>query len=93
MAKGKGGNTTKKAAYVSKGEVGVNRMVLKEMRRERRTGLVRLMNQRAAWRAGKRVVLTVPNPNKNDRRAPFVKVDARSVWGDPREQEGAPQMA
>ena len=43
----------------------------------------RLLNQRAAQANGKRVVYTVPNPNKNETSRPFVRMmfDAKTPRG------------
>jgi len=46
----------------------------------------RLMNQRDAWKQGRNVVLTVPNPNDKETNKPFIRKNAREVWGDPRKQ-------
>ena len=35
----------------------------------------------AAWRVGKRVLLTIPNPNAAETARPFVRVTADQVWG------------
>ena len=71
MAKGK---KSKGTTYVSKGEVGTNRKLTNAIRREYiENGLRRRLNQYKALRKGKDVVLTVPNPNKSDTRARFIK--------------------
>lgn len=46
----------------------------------------RIENQLHAWRKGRNVVLTIANPNKNETNKPFIRVNARDVWGDPRRQ-------
>ena len=46
----------------------------------------RLMNQRHAWKQGRNVVLTVPNPNDKETNKPFIRKSAREVWGDPCKQ-------
>lgn len=46
-------------------------------------GVKRLLNQQAAWLAGKRVMLTIPNPDKNVTNERFIRVEAREVWGLP----------
>ena len=43
----------------------------------------RAMNQLDAWKKGKNVVLTVPNPDKNRTDARYIKVNAREYWGSP----------
>ena len=45
----------------------------------------RLNNQVKAWRAGKKVMVTIENPNKKETNKPFIRVNALDVWGPPRE--------
>ena len=83
MAKGKrsSGNN-----YTSKGErPNTNKTVLKARRIEYKTTMNRLNNQVSAWRRGKRVMLTIHNPNKKETNKPFIRVNALDVWGHPRE--------
>ena len=71
MAKGK---KSKGTTYVSKGEVGTDRKLTNAIRREYvANGIARRINQMKALKKGKNVVLTIPNPNKNDTRARFIK--------------------
>lgn len=55
--------------------------------RQSYTGTVEQMeNKVSAWRAGKRVMLTIPNPEvvgENPTNKPFIRVEAKKVWGDP----------
>jgi hypothetical protein len=81
MAKKKGG---KSKGYVSSGQVGTNRQLKKQARREWMVSWDRLEAQRSAWKKGKRVMLTIPNPNQSETKKPFVRVEAKTVWGDPR---------
>ena len=46
----------------------------------------RIMNQKKAWIAGKRVVLTIENPNKAETNKRFIKVDGFTHWGNPKER-------
>ena len=34
----------------------------------------------AAFRAGKNVMLTIPNPDKNNTKERFIRVNAKEVW-------------
>lgn len=43
----------------------------------------RAMNQLNAWKRGKNVVLTVPNPDRTATNARYIKVNARDWWGSP----------
>jgi hypothetical protein len=45
--------------------------------------LDRNLNQIKAWKAGKRVMLTVPNPNKNETNKRFIRVEAKQYIGAP----------
>jgi hypothetical protein len=74
---GKGKKSSGKQ-YVSKGErkSSVSTKV--------RDSSTRLMNQQKAWMAGKNVVVTIENPNKNQTNKRFIKVNARDVWGNPK---------
>ena len=40
----------------------------------------RITNQLAAFRAGKNVVVTMENPNKNETNKKYIRVNARDVW-------------
>lgn len=81
MAK-KGG---KSKGYVSAGvHSTVSKRILNSARRAYMQSGERIMNQLMAWKRGKNVVVTIPNPNKNDTRARFIRVRAFDVWGDPR---------
>jgi hypothetical protein len=67
--------------YVSKGIVGTTKSRSKN---DPDYALRRLLNQQKAWREGRNVVLTVPNPNSSETNRQFIKVNARDVWGDPK---------
>lgn len=43
----------------------------------------RALNQQAAWLKGKRVMLTIPNPDKTATNERTIRVEARQVWGLP----------
>jgi hypothetical protein len=80
MAKGKKSSGKN---YISKGErPNVSRWLRKTMRREylENNLLERANNQIAAFIKGKNVVLTIPNPNKNEKNKKFIRVNAREVW-------------
>jgi|MDTC01.3.fsa_nt_gb hypothetical protein len=85
MAKKAKGNN-----YVSKGErSSVAKSLLKACRREFRSAdsMATLMNKQAAWRAGRPVTLTVPNPDKKNTKERFIKVSANEYWGYPRQMQ------
>ena len=54
----------------------------KAQRREYNQTFAQAINQRVAWAKGRRVMLTVPNPNPNETNKPFIRVNASEVWGD-----------
>ncbi len=55
--------------------------------RQSYTGTVTELNNKVdAWRAGKRVMLTLPNPEVSPDQPtnrPFIRVEAKEVWGNP----------
>ena len=72
--------------YVSKGErPNVTRSVLNAIRREYLQSDARPNNQVKAWRRGKNVMLTVPNPDKKNTKERMIRVPAIDVWGFPRQ--------
>lgn len=83
MAKGKRSSGKN---YVSKGERdSVAKSTRKAVRREYLANGPRLINQVTAWRAGKHVMLTVPNPDKKNTKERMIRIPAIEVWGFPRQ--------
>lgn len=79
MAK-KGG---KSKGYVSSGVHScVDNKILKSARRDYMQSGERVMNQLKAFRSGKRVMISIPNPNKNETNKRFIRVNAATVWKD-----------
>jgi len=76
--------------YVSAGLVGVDKKISNKIRAEHMHNGDRALAQRAAWKAGKNVVLTLPNGNTKETNKPFIKVPAKQVWGDPRDSSRRP---
>ena len=69
-----------RAQYTSKGQRrSVSKWVTKAMKKDV-PPLVRLMRQREAFNRGKNVMLTIPNPNKQETREPFIRINAKEVW-------------
>lgn len=70
----------------SKGNVsaGINSNVSKSVRRAMRADYMasgeRIMNQRKAFDAGKKVMVTIPNPNPNETNKRFIRVNAKTIW-------------
>ena len=69
-----------RAQYRSKGQRrSVSKWVTKAMKKDV-PPLVRLRRQREAFNRGKNVMLTIPNPNKQETREPFIRINAKEVW-------------
>jgi hypothetical protein len=78
------GKKSSSTTYTSKGERrNISKAVRKLNRRDYMQSLDRATNQSNAWRAGKRVMLTVPNPNKNETNKRFIRVEAKDYIGMP----------
>ena len=70
--------------YTSKGERrNVSKATKKAVRREYLENGNVLFNKFEAWKAGKNVMNTMPNPNKNETNKRFIRVKATQVWGNP----------
>lgn len=84
MAK-KGG---KSKGFISQGKhSNVDRKVTNAMRRDYLQSGERVLNQLAALNQGKDVVMTVPNPNKEQTNKPFIKVRVSGkAWVEDRKQ-------
>ncbi len=85
MAKGKkssGKNYTSSGLYRN-----VARKMVNAQRSEYLTSGERVANQLQAFRAGKRVMVTIENPNKEERNKRFIRVDASTIWKN-RSSEG-----
>ena len=77
---------TKAAAKVSAGiHATVSRKLTNEIRRDYMQSSERLMNQLKAFRAGKRVMVTIDNPNKEQTKMKKLRVPASTVWRDLRQ--------
>ena len=76
------GKKKSRATQVSKGERNnVNKDVSKSLRKDYlQNNLARMNNQVSAFKKGKNVMLTIPNPNTNETNKPFVRVNAKDVW-------------
>lgn len=80
MAKGKKGSGKH---YTSKGERNnVSRWLKKARRRDymENCPIERANNQLIAFRKGKRVMVTIENPDKNNTKERFIRVPAAEVW-------------
>ena len=69
------------SGYQSKGERRcLNRSVVKATRRDYMQGSERITNQLFAFLRGKNVMLTIPNPNKNETNKRMIRVPATDQW-------------
>ena len=69
-----------RAQYTSKGQRrNVSKWVRKQARKET-TPLQRTLNQQVAFRKGKNVMVTIPNPIKSETNKPFIRVNAKEIW-------------
>ena len=68
------GKKVHSSGHVSKGERSSS------MKTSQGTPATRLANQLAAHNAGKHVVVTIENPNKNETNKKFIRVNSREVW-------------
>ncbi len=77
------GKKSSRATQTSKGVHCQKRSAeSKAQRREYNSTFTEGSNKRAAWARGKRVMLTIPNPNTNETNKPFIRVNASDIWGD-----------
>jgi len=83
MAKGK---SSKSSGKVSAGiHANVSRYIVNSQRRDYMASGERLMNQLLAHKRGRRVVITMANPNKNETNKKFIRVPASTIWRDPKQ--------
>jgi len=81
MGKGK---KSKSSGVSSKGERrNVSKKTKNLQRREYMNSLQRNVNQMEAFAKGKRVMLTVPNPNKNETNKRFIRIAAEEYMQRP----------
>lgn len=77
MAKGKGG---KSKGFISQGiHSNVSQKTRRAMRAEYMSSPQRQINQRRAFDAGKNVMVTIENPNKEETNKRFIRVPARDA--------------
>ena len=65
----------KRKTYVSKGQRdSVDKDTVKAVRRDR-SYTDKMLNKLKHWARGKKTMVTIPNPNKNETNKPFIKVE------------------
>ena len=75
------GKKKQRSTQTSKGERRcVARATTKALRRDYMQSSDRVNNQLAAFLRGKNVMLTIPNPNKNETNKRMIRVPAAEVW-------------
>ena len=75
------GKKKQRAHQVSKGERhSVARSTVKAIRKDYMSSSARHDNQLQAFLRGKNVMLTIPNPNKNEKNKRMIRVPANQVW-------------
>ena len=75
------GKKKQRSTQTSKGERRcVARTTIKALRRDYMQSSDRVNNQLAAFLRGKNVMLTIPNPNKNETNKRMIRVPAAEVW-------------
>ena len=58
----------------------MNGSILKQLRQEYLASPDRILNQLKAHRAGKKVMVTIANPNKNQTNKRFIRIPASTAW-------------
>lgn len=75
------GKKKSRAKQTSKGERrALSRDIVKATRRDYMQSSERTTNQLAAFLKGKKVMLTIPNPNKNETNKRMIRVPAETQW-------------
>ena len=83
MARKKGGKSN---GFVSNGERPNVRKDTRKAIRRNVSNLETMINKYNAFKKGKNVMLTIPNPNaKAEPAKPFIRVNAKEVWRNPNE--------
>ena len=75
------GKKSKRDKQTSKGERrSVSKQITKSIRKDFVESGQQIVHQADAFRRGKNVMLTIPNPNKNQTDKRFIRVPATEVW-------------
>mgnify|MGYP001167540546 CR=1 FL=1 len=73
------GKKKSRATQTSKGEVG-SPMKTKLRSSDEGYASQRMMNQLNAFNKGKRVMVTIKNPNGAETNKPYIRVPAKDIW-------------
>lgn len=83
MAKGKSYKSSgKQSAGIHS---NVDKKILNAVRSEYLMSADRVLNQLSAHKKGRRVMVTIENPNKNETNKRFIKVPSTTLWKDPKQ--------
>ena len=75
------GKKKKRDKQTSKGERrSVSKQITKSIRKDFIESGQKIVHQAEAFRKGKKVMLTIPNPNKDNTHQRFIRVPATEVW-------------
>ena len=75
------GKKKKRDKQTSKGERrNVSKQITKSMRKDFIESGQRIVHQAEAFRKGKKVMVTIPNPNKHETKRRFIRVPATEIW-------------
>ena len=75
------GKKKSRTSQTSKGLVGnAYKHASKALRKEYMQSIDRVNNQLKAFYRGKRVMITIPNPNTNETNKRYIRVHARDGW-------------
>lgn len=80
MAKKKSRATQTSGGVVNQNPNSMGRKISKEIRREYMANGDRLYNQLKAFKRGRKVVVTIPNPNTNETNKRFIKVAGKDYF-------------
>jgi len=90
MAKGKSSSSSSKGIQSAGIHRGVSRATTQLVREGYRASGERVTNQRNAFDSGKRVMVTIPNPNPNETNKLFIRVSAKDAnWKTKEFKKGA----
>ena len=73
------GKKQSRTSQTSKGEVG-SPMKTKLRHNDEGYSSQRMMNQLKAFRSGKRVMVTIKNPNGAETNKQYIRVPAKDIW-------------
>ena len=80
MGKKRSRATQTSAGIVGQGQNSMGRRISKETRREYMASGDRLYNQLKAFKRGRNVVVTIPNPNTNETNKRFIRVSGKDYF-------------